>query len=282
MAKEEDIVLSIVAVNYKTKDFIDGLLKSIFDKRSGFYDQVSEVIVLDNGSDDGVGVLVKKKYPKTHFIQNDVNTGFSGGYNKAIKQARGKYVLVLNSDIEVRTRSLGEMVKLAKAYPNSVLAGKLWFPDGVVQDSCFYLPTVFGAISEYFLGKKGRYFMFAPSGDLPVKVEGSVAACWLLPRTVIDQVGLFDEGTFLYFEDIEYCRRLKWLNIAMYYCPTAEFTHFHGMASKAMGKEKSYEYLKKGSAHYHGRLTYALLWITLWLGQRFGNVETPMSRWKKD
>ncbi len=282
MSKLPDIVLSIVAVNYKTKGFVEGLLKSIFDRESGFYDQPSEVIILDNGSDDGVGEMIKKKFPKVTFLQNEVNTGFSAGYNRAIASARGEYVLVLNSDIEVRSGAIPEFLRLAKKYPDALLAGKLWFPDQTVQDSCFYLPTVGGAIAEYFLGQKGRYFMFAPQGSEPVRVEGAVAACWLMSRSLIQKVGLFDEKTFLYFEDIEYCRRLKRLGISVYYCPTAEFTHYHGMASKQMGEKKAFDFLKKGSEHYHGKVNYWLLWMVLWLGQRIGRVDTPVSRWKKD
>src|SRR3989337_1406895 len=114
--------LSIVIVNYKTKDLTLELLESIFNPSSGFDESKDEVIVLDNGSDDRIEASLKYK-----------------------------------------------------------------------------LPTIGGAINEYFLGKKGNYDLFAPSTNLASKVEGAVMACFLIPRKILNKVGYLAEKSFFYF-----------------------------------------------------------------------------------
>ena len=274
------VKLSVVIVNYKTVDLTGKLLESIYRHNSDTQKLSFEVIVLDNASDDGCGEMVVSRFPSVKFIQNQVNTGFSGGYNRGIRYSRGEYVLLLNSDIEVLRESLSNIVKLAEEKNGlAVVTGKLLFPDGTTQNSCFHLPSVWGAFQEYFLGRAGSYFMYLPQGPEPSRVDGAVMACFLIPRQVINVVGELEEGTFLYFEDVEYCRRLHWAGIPVYFCPKAEYIHHHGASSKKIGIQKSQEFLRKGSLFYHGRLKYSLLWIVLWLGQKFGRVQTPRSKW---
>src|SRR3990167_7148046 len=186
--------LSIGIVNYNTANLTKKLLLSIFQKESGFDEKDMEVIVLDNGSDDNCKNVIKDFLGKIKFIQNQENKGFSKGYNKIIKYSKGEYFLMFNSDIEVLKGSLSEMLKAAN--DQAVFGGKLVFPDRSAQDSAFHLPTIPGAFKEYFLGQKGSYFMYEPSGSKPSKVEGLVMACYLIPRHIINKVGLLDEGTF--------------------------------------------------------------------------------------
>ena len=121
--------------------------------------------------------------------------------------------------------------------------------------------------------------MYEPKGDKPTQVEGLVMACYLIPRYIINKVGLLDEGTFIYFEDIEYARRLKKYGVPIYFVPTAKFIHHHGAASKTIGIDKSQELLHAAAIHYHGKLYYLLLTWVLKLGQKLGRVKTPVSRW---
>lgn len=266
--KRYPLELSIVIVNYKTASLTIKLLETIFDSKSGFNKNTSEVIVLDNASGDNVGTLIKKRFPKTKFIQNKENTGFSRGYNKAISYSKGEYILMLNSDIEVLPKSLNEiLVEAKRRNDKAVVVGKLFLDDGTVQNSCFRLPTVIGAIKEYLFNIEGEYNMYDPKIDVPKTIEGAVMACFLIPKLIWNEVGELSEGSFMYFEDIEYCRRLKQKGFKLYYCPKAIFIHHHGASAKKIGNQ-AYEYLKKGSIFYHGRLKYFLLWIILWLGQK--------------
>ena len=276
--------LSINILNYKTTDLILKLLGSIYDKKSGI-DKINgvEVVVLDNSPEDSCQSQVIRNYPQVKFIQNAVNNGFPAGHNQTIKYSLGRYILLLNSDIEVRPGGLEALVKTARNNGDGkVYAGKLSFPDGEVQDSCFRLPTVLGAIKEYFLKIPGSYFMFLPVGNKPSRVEGAVMACFMIPRRVINRVGILTEKVFMYFEDIDYCRRLKRADIPIYYVPWAEFIHYHGQASKQAGNEKSQERLIAAAVAYHGRVYYTALSWVLRLAQKFGRVSTPQSRWKNE
>jgi len=281
---EYPVELSINILNYKTTNLILKLLISIYDEKSGI-EKINgvEVVVLDNSPEDSCRREVVKKFPQVKFIQNPVNNGFPAGHNQTVKYSLGKYILLLNSDIEVKPGGLEVLVKTArKNGDEKVYVGKLSFPDGEVQDSCFRLPTITGAVKEYFLKIKGSYFMYRPQGSKPVAVEGAVMACFMIPRKVINQIGLLTERVFMYFEDIDYCRRLKQVGIPIYYVPQAEFIHHHGQASKQAGTELSNTRLIEAAVAYHGRVYYTALSWVLRLAQKFGGVSTPQSRWKNE
>ncbi len=278
--EQYQLELSISIVSYNTADLTKKLLQSIFKKGSGFDPNRMEVIVLDNGSEDNCQQAIREFLPSIKYLQNKTNEGFSKGYNKAISYSKGRFLLLLNADTQLTGSSLRNILKAAEDYEgNAVLGGKLFFPDKTPQDSVFHLPTISGAFKEYFLDRKGSYFMYMPQTDKPTRVEGLVMAVFLIPEKILNKVGLLDEGTFLFFEDIEYCRRLQQYNIPVYFIPNAAFIHHHGGATKRIGKDKAYELLQKGAAHYHGKIYYFFLSLMLRLGQIFGRVKTPIPRW---
>jgi hypothetical protein len=259
------------------------LLKSIFDAKSGFDKNSGEVIVLDNSPDDSCQEKVLASYPQVKFISNKENNGFAAGNNQMINYSLGKDVLMLNSDIEVKQNGIKNILKAVKENgERAIYSGRLFFPDGTLQDSCFMLPTPVRAFQEYFLKQKGTYFMFSSTDSKLKKVEGTVMACYLIPKKVINEIGILEEKTFMYFEDIEYARRAKNNNIPIYYVSEAEFIHYHGQASKKAGVELSNERLVKASKWYHGPFQYFLVTLVLWAGQKWGKVTSPESHWKKE
>lgn len=268
--------LSIISVNYNTPDLIDNLLKSIsrYEPKTMNY----ELIILDNGSEKGCEDVVKK-YPGVRFIQNPENTGFTGGNNKLIKFSRGKYILMLNSDIEVMENSLKQIYEEAQSYnQDAVVSGSLIFPDGTQQDSTFYLPTITGALKEYFLGFKGSFFMYAPSQSRNSRVEAAAMACFLIPRKILETVGFLDSRLFTYFEDVDYARRLKKLGIPIYYTPKAKFIHLHGATGKRLESGKSYELLQNAAKIYYGLPYYHALSFVLKVCQKLSPVKAPVAR----
>ncbi|MEK7617397.1 MAG: glycosyltransferase family 2 protein [Patescibacteria group bacterium] len=277
---EYPLKLSIGIVNYNTANLTKNALDSIFKKGSGFDEKNMEVIVLDNGLIDPCKDFIKEYLLEIKYLQNRENAGFSGGYNKTIKYSLGQYYLMINSDVEVLKDGLSELIKFEDSQNGeAVLGGRLYFPDGTDQDSVFHLPTITGAFKEYFLGEKGTYFMYLPKVYKPLKVDGFAMACFFIPGKILNRVGLLDEGTFIFFEDIEYCRRLKKYGIPLYFVPSAKFSHHHGASTKKIGKKEAFGFLKKGAIHYHGLVYYSMLTFILWLGQKFGRVKTPVSRW---
>lgn len=262
--------LSIIIVHYRTKRLTLNLLKSILKKNSGFNFQKDEIILLDNGSHDNIEESISKHFPKVKFIACPQNIGFARGYNKAIDYSKGKYLLLLNSDIEVFPGSIKKLITVVKKKNNlAVATGKLILPNGKPQKSCFCLPTISGAIKEYFLNIPHSYSQFCPKEEKkPVIVEGAVMAVFLIPRKVFNQVGKLSEKTFIYFEDIDYCRRLKRKKIPIYFHPQAKFYHHHGASSKKL-KGGAKQYLNHAAQIYHGKIKNKILSFILWVGQKF-------------
>jgi len=274
--------VSIVTINYKTADLTLALMKSIFQPGSGFNSREWEVILVDNGSEDGCPEKVAKNYPQVKVISLARNVGFPKGNNLGMEYSKGKYVLLLNSDIEVSPNSLKRLFEQAQNYNSgAVVVGKLQFPTGQFQDSCFDLPTPTGAFKEYFLRQSGSYFMYRPPDGPNSRVEGAVMACFLIPRKILVNVGYLWEKAFTYFEDVEYCRRLKQNHVPIYYCPDALFIHHHGATSKKIGQDRAFAMLRQASKAYHGPMKYALLTLILWVGQKLRIASTPQSSWAK-
>jgi GT2 family glycosyltransferase len=141
---------------------------------------------------------------------------------------------------------------------------------------------VSGVIKEYLFKKKGSFFMFLPKGDNIVRVEGGVMADFLIPRKVINKIGVLNRKLFMYFEDIDYCRRLKKANIPIYFVPEAEFYHHHGATAKKIGKSAINTQIIESSKIYHGKFRYALITAALWFVQKINIVTSPKSRWEKE
>jgi len=213
----------------------------------------------------------KKKYKKlnTTLIQNKENLGFAKANNQGIKQAQGRYIFLLNSDTEVKPGALKKLVEFAKKYPKvGVVVPRLLNPDGSVQPSIYHLPTIRRAIGEYWLGRKGTYEKHALIGKKPVEVEAVVGAAMLIPKKVFDKVGLLDERYFMYFEDLDFCRRVKRAGLKVFYLPTAEIIHYHGASGKEIPKETQ-RWLVESSKIYHGLPKHYLINFIIWIGQKW-------------
>jgi GT2 family glycosyltransferase len=120
--------------------------------------------------------------------------------------------------------------------------------------------------------------MFRPDGDKPVRVEGGVMACFLIPKKIINRIGYLNRKLIMYFEDIDYCRRLKHANIPVYFCPEAKYIHHHGATSKKMGKTIINDRIITSAKTYHGMFYYSLITFTLWFVQKVSSVTAPKPR----
>lgn len=253
--------LSIIIVNYNTKDLliscIDSILKS--NPKVSF-----EIIVVDNASTDGSSEWLEKVHGgKIRSILHKKNLGFSKANNSGIKKAVGQYLLLLNSDTEVKRGAIDTLVEFAKHTPGTGAVGsKLLNPDGSTQASVFRLPTLARTIQQYWLGKKHLLDKYAPHGEKPSLVESVVGASMLITPRARKEVGMLEERYFMYFEDLDYCRKLFQAGLKVYYHPESEVYHLHGASG---GKS---DYLVASSKIYHGILKYYLIWFVMWTGQK--------------
>lgn len=266
------IDLSIVIVNFNTKDLVVDCFKSIRDEGS----RIScEIIVVDNGSADGSVEAFKKLEKENknfHLISNSGNLGYAKANNQGAKISRGKYLLLLNSDTLVKKNSLGNLVEFAQKHPDAgVIGSKLFNADGSLQSSCFHFPTVKNAILEYWFNRRSLLEKFAPKGTSPVEVDAVVGAVFLITPVARKKVGLLDERYWAYFEDIDYCRQTWKRGLKVYYLPTSEIIHYHGVSFKKAtpDDETRWKRLIPSSKIYHGVVKHYLLNTIIWVGQKW-------------
>ncbi len=262
-----NIDLSIIIVSYNTKDLLKDCLESIFKNSQSLK---TEIIVVDNDSGDGSAEYLKKlKRKEVKTIFNQDNLGFSKANNQGIKKARGEFIFLLNSDTQIKKGSLQKLVAFAKEKKDLGVVGPcLLNKDGSVQASCFNLPTISSAIKQFWLGQKGAFEKYAAKEKREVEAEAVVGAAFLIPREVISKVGLLDERYFFYFEDMDYCRRVRKRGLRVYYLPQAKIIHLHGSSAQKKGKVVN-QWLVKSSKIYHGYLRYYLITFILWSGQKW-------------
>ncbi len=268
--------VSIIIVNYNTPELTVACVKSIFkcEKNLNF-----EIILIDNGSyDQSVEKLEKleKEYKNLFFIKNSSNLGFSKANNIGIKEAKSKYIFLLNSDTEIKANAISELLEFAKNTKDvGVVGSRLLNSDGSLQPSCFVFPTIRNAIKEYWFGEEGYFSKFAPEGDISVEVNALVGAAFLITPTAIKKVGLLDERYFMYFEDLDYCKRVHKAGLKVFYNPKSIVVHHHGASGRNLAKGKDqWKRLIPSSKIYHGLLGHYLIYLISLSGQKWKKLSS--------
>lgn len=232
--------LSVVILNYKTRGLLKQCLKGLLGQTLPF---TAEVIVVDNRSNDGTASMLRDEFPSVRCIENEKNIGFAGGMNVGLRASTGRYVLVLNPDVAVLGNAIAAMHRFLEQHPDvGMCAPKLLNPDGTVQTSCrrFPSPSVivfrrspFGAL-PFAKAPLRRFLMLDWDHASNRPVDWALGACLMVRRSAMEKVGLFDERFFLYFEDVDWCRRFWEHGFPVYYVGAeAELVHFHQRQSAA-------------------------------------------------
>lgn len=226
--------LSIIIPSFNTKDLLDRCLHSINEslKSSSL---TYEVIVVDNASTDGSVQLLNTKYPRIIKILNKVNIGYGKANNQGIQKSKGRFILLLNSDIKVLDNAIQILYDFAQKYPNAFIGGKLFNEDNSPQPSCgpmYTLPVVF-----FMLFAKGDALKITRSSpDAIAYVDWISGACIMAKKDSFLHVGLFDEEIFMYMEELEFLYRAKQKKYTVLFYPLATFVH-SGAASSEKKKE---------------------------------------------
>ncbi len=217
--------LSIIILNYNTKQLLDNCLASIKKSKTSFQ---LETIVADNGSTDGSLEMLMQKYPDLILVDNGSNLGFAKGNNQAIKIARGRFILLLNSDTTVEENTFDKTIKYLNAHPEvGAMGGKVLLPDGTLDKACRRkFPNPANSFLRLFGLKKFSNYNIAGSIDEEMEVDAVMGAFMVVPKTVIDKVGTLDEEYFMYGEDLDWCWRIKQAGYKVIYNPKAQITHY--------------------------------------------------------
>ena len=245
--------LSIIILNYHNKNLTKELLKNLFELNLAYQ---YEIIVVDNGSYDGVGEVVKK-FDKVKFIQSKKNGGFAYGNNLGIKQARGKYIMIMNPDLAILSDAIEVLYGYMDNHPEVALAGpRLINADKSVQYSCTSFPDWRlpmyrrTSLANTGVGQKWlhKYLMKDFDHYQNNYVPSLFGACLIFRKSVLDKVGLLDERYFMYMEDLDWSRRFWQAGYKVAYVGQAEIIHLHRRQSAAESLPRT---LFSKSARYH-------------------------------
>lgn len=232
--------LSLIIVNWNVCELLRRCLASIELNRGNLS---LEVIVVDNASSDESVTLVEQEFPQVRLIASKENLGYTGGNNLGVKQAQGRYLLILNPDTEIVGNALQQMVVYLDEHPEvGVVGPQLLYPDGSIQSSRRRFPQLMMA---FFLGtplswrwfpdnKLAHLYNVADKSDHEIQpVDWLVGAALMIRREAWQTVGPFDEEYFMYFEEVDWCRRCQRAGWGIHYLPTAQIIHHeHKSANK--------------------------------------------------
>lgn len=237
--------LSVIIINYKTKEMTINCIDSVYESHMQGIEY--EVIVVDNASNDGSIEAVALRFPEAIIIQNNENLGFSKANNIGMHRAKGNYILLLNSDTIVEQNTLSKSLKFIKARPRvGALGCKVVLENGQLDAACkrsFPTPAngFYHALKLDIRFPKnerfGEYNLTFVNENKIFSVDCVMGAYMLVPKSVIDQVGMLDEDYFMYGEDIDWCYRIKQGGYQIIYYP--EVRIFHYKKASGIGKRNA-------------------------------------------
>lgn len=236
---EDEALVTVIVVNYNTAALIQPMLDCLLSSAVGC--GPVQIVILDNASRDESLATLEPLKGQIDLIVNEQNVGFGRANNRCLSLARGRYVLLLNTDAFVAPDTLRKTLDYMDSNPKTgVLGVRLVGRDGVLQPSCRYFPTV----ANVFLSRTGldRWFSWIQSMDDMSWDHASDRPCdwvpgcyYLVRREVINQVGLFDPRYFLYYEEVDHCRAAKAAGWGVTYFHDTTVVHIGGESAKSDG-----------------------------------------------
>lgn len=227
--------LSIAIVSYNTKEVLLDCIRSIHAHTTTI---AFEVLVVDNDSQDGTVAVLQEVYPDMRVIANQDNRGFAKAVNQALAVSRGRHVLLLNSDTIIKDQALATMVAYLDDHPDvGAVSCKQWTGDGHLSQTCFPFPSLRDhLIYSAPFQRIAPHMQMAAAATQAVDctksqdVDWANGACLMVRRSLL-QLGGLDEAFFMYFEDVDLCRRLRQQGYRVRHLAEAEIVHFIGRSS---------------------------------------------------
>ncbi|WP_322797996.1 glycosyltransferase family 2 protein [Thermoflexus sp.] len=277
-----DQALSLVILTYNTRELALRCLAGLYEEALA---RGWQVIVVDNGSTDGTAEAIAGRFPGAELIRSERNRGFAAGMNLGLRRARGEVIVLMNADVEASADTLAAAAEALQARPDvGALSPLLRMPDGRPQ------PFAFGGDpSPIYLLRRGLRALLG-RGPLhrweveePIEVDWVSGACMLVRREVIERVGLLDEGFFLYFEDNDWCRRMRRAGWRIVYDPRFQVVHWGGASQPQRDLAIRWydQSLIRFTAKHYGWGWAGVLWLLLqgyrWL-MRIGRAQRARGR----
>jgi len=246
------IAVSVIIVNWNTKDILQNCLDSIYQTIGNLS---GEIIVVDNASSDGSTEMIQERYPQVIKIYNKVNRGFGAANNQAFTVMKGKYALLLNTDAILIPGAINKLYSFAKTHPQAaIVCGQLLHADGSKQNSVAAFPSLLTlvintSLLEYLFPR--RFPSKRYEHKEPLEVDSAIGACMLIRKKALDEVGFFDERYFFYFEETDLAYAFHSKGWSVYHVPDAFIYHLqgqsigHNVGSRIEFYRSRYQFLRK-------------------------------------
>jgi GT2 family glycosyltransferase len=241
---EMDVDLSIIIVNWKSKDYVRQCIKSIY---ATVVDISYEIIVVDGASYDGCGEMIKSEFPYVSFVQSEMNGGFSRANNLGYCYSRGGIILFVNPDTLLLDKAINilysHVYKLEKV---GVIGARLLNTDGSIQTTCIQsFPTIVNQLLDLEILRRmlphlrmwGIWQLYLPAHG-PLEVQAISGACMMIQRKAFEQVGRFSEEYFMYSEDVDLCYKCCKGGLKNYLITYSQIIHHGGCSSAQSSASK--------------------------------------------
>jgi len=255
--------VSVVVVSFNTRDILRRCLARLVEELATVD---GEAIVVDNASADGSADMVAAEFPQVRLVRSAVNLGFAAGNNRGFAQARGRYVVLLNPDAFLGSGALARALAHMERSPRvGIAGGRLQDPAGRMQPSGRLFPsllnelTVISGLAARYPRSRlfGRFDRTWADPGRAAQVDWVPGAFTIIRGRALGETGGFDERFFLYYEEVDLCRRMAQAGYEVWYWPDVVVTHIGGASSKTV---KAHEFSSAGSQLTLWRLRSALLY----------------------
>jgi len=256
--------ISVIILNWNTAQLTHNCLTALLTTTAT---RTFEFIVVDNASTDGSVDKIRTLWPDLQVLESAQNLGFAGGNNLGLRQASGRYTVLLNSDTLASTRALEILADFLDKHPEVGAVGpRLRLPNGQAQPYAFGAdPTPLYLLRRAVSALLWRRALHNWETEQSLEVEWVSGACLMARRAAYEQAGLLDENFFMYFEDNDWCLRFRQQGWKVAYHPLAAITHLGGQSRRQnAAAQAAYD----ASLRYFYRKHYSRLaqfWLALFL-----------------
>ena len=241
--------LAVVVVNFNAGEHLLRCLASVYAAAGEI---ALDVLVVDNASRDGSAGRASEAHPTARIVENPVNRGFAAAANRGVRETDAPFVLLLNPDAEITGGELSALLKVARDRSRAGAVGLLVRnPDASIQPSARRVPGIGEGLAHAFLGRVApenrfsRHYTMADWDRMSEReVEWVSGSAMLVRREAFEQVEGFDEGYFMYVEDVDLCTRLRAAGWRVLFSPEVEVTHEVGISARTVSKRMAYEHSK--------------------------------------
>lgn len=251
--------MDLVIVNYNSTEFLDDCLASIYWSCNS---SQPNIVVTDNASTDSIE-YIRKKYWDVKVVQNRENIGFSKAINAILSTTDAPYIILLNPDTVVQTDQFLESVTgFMDLHPDvGILGPGILNPDGSIQGSARSFPV----ISSLFFGRRSLLTKIFPDSRFssvhflnnntnhtkPLEVDWVSGACMVIRRQAVQQVGMLDERFFMYWEDVDWCKRMRDKGWKVIYWPGVKIVHHVGGSSESRVVRSVFEFHRSAILYFN-------------------------------